>query len=251
MTPSTTCRLALVLVLASRAFLLAQSDSRTSIAAHLKNLPAFLPVDEARQDPSLEAVRKEVVTAVRAKDAKRLMPFITGAFVLDGERRDGNRQRFGDWLMSVPHAEDWILLNRALSLGGAFTTTRGAVEGRREFCAPYVYARFPLWADVPEIVQGETLPWAIVANQAEVHGRPDLKSPVIARLSYVMVQGANIDSPDPSDPRVRWQEIVFADNQQAYVRADTIQDPEGPSVCFAKVSDRWMVSAFDRHSTIR
>src|SRR5258708_6102282 len=128
----TPCRLALVLLMAAGTLVLGQSGSQTSIATHLKNLPPFRPVDEAPQDSSLAAVRKEALNAIRAKDAERLMSYFSDSFVFGGERRDDNWLRLKHWLVSGP-ADDWAHLDRALSHGGAFTTTRGAVEGRREF----------------------------------------------------------------------------------------------------------------------
>jgi hypothetical protein len=243
--------LALVLITATTVVISGQSTWPPSVAAQLRRLPSFPSVDEARQEPDLEAVRNEVLAAVRAKDVKRLMGFVSSSLVVDGERSDENWPRLEHWLLSVPHAEDWGLLERALSLGGAFTTTRGAVEGRREFCAPYVYARCPLWADIPENVQGERLPSAVVVKAVDVHAKPDLRSRVLGRIGFVMVQAGGLDAPDPSDPSVRWNVLNFEGEQEAYVRAETIQDPEGPNVCFAQDSKRWMVSSFDRRGTVR
>jgi hypothetical protein len=250
MTLPTSCRLAFVLAMAWGALVLGQPGLPTTIAAHLTKLPPFPPVDEARQDFSLEAVRNEVLHAVRAKDTGRLMALISDSFAFGDERRSDHRFRFEQWLVEVPHADDWVLLDRALSLGGAFTTTRGAVEGRREFCAPYVFARSPTYADVPEVVRGEVLPWATVAKQVAVHAKPDLKSAVLGYVSYVLVQGDDLNAYDPSVPQLRWQVLRLPDDEEAYVRAETIYDPEGPSVCFAKVSSRWMVSAYRRRSTV-
>jgi hypothetical protein len=178
------------------------------------------------------------------------MSFISDSFAFRGEQHRDNRHKFEQWLINVPHAEDWAHLDRALSLGGAFTTTRGAVEGRREFCAPYVFARSATHADVPEIVQGEGLPWAIVTRQVAVHAKPDLKSAVLGYVSYVLVQADNLNAYDPADPQVRWQVLYLPGDQVAYVRAETIQDPQGPSVCFAKVSGQWMVSAYRSRSVV-
>ena len=38
----------------------------------------------------------------------------------------------------------WAHLESALALGGSFTTTRGRVEQRREFCAPYDLQHLPV-----------------------------------------------------------------------------------------------------------
>src|SRR5262245_33227439 len=103
--PSRRC-LVPALVLVSSTVVFGQADSRTSIAAHLRELPPFPAVDEASQDPDLEAVRQEVRQAVRAKDVGRLMSFVSRSVVLHGERQDDNWSKLDAWLRKVPHAED-------------------------------------------------------------------------------------------------------------------------------------------------
>jgi hypothetical protein len=72
------------------------------------------------------------------------MSSVSPQVVVEADRREGseNWQLVDRWL-SHAAPEDWASIERPLLLGGAFTTTRGAVHGRREFCAPYPYASFP------------------------------------------------------------------------------------------------------------
>src|SRR5215217_3998769 len=101
--------------------------------------PIPLPfVDDAGQSRDLARFSQQVLEmATRHADNELLAVVesstseaLTRATTVERELRDLGERR-------------WRQLKRALALGGAFTTSRGAVAGRREFCAPYTYGAFP------------------------------------------------------------------------------------------------------------
>ena len=132
----------------------------------------FPLVDQANQDPEFETFRNSLLAAVRKRDASALRA------AMDRELR--NREQA--WLVSPFSNTIAFELERALALGGAFTETRGAVVGRREFCAPYVYAAFP--NELPDFLEGEGDPWAIIGARVPVRALRSPSAPVVTYLSW-------------------------------------------------------------------
>ena len=99
----------------------------------------LLPVDEATHDNSLLKFRAELIAAVKRRDVEGVMRNVD-ANVDRSRDKDALRGRLS-W--NGGDNPSWAHLESALALGGSFTTTRGRVEQRREFCAPYTYSTYP------------------------------------------------------------------------------------------------------------
>jgi hypothetical protein len=209
----------------------------------LKHFQRLLPVDEARKEPGLAEARDRVLAAVKAKDAKAVLAFVSRSLVLGSTHQpdEGNRQRF-EQMLADPNDEVWRNLADTLSHGGSFTTTRGGVDGRREFCAPYMYGAFP--TQVQAEVIGEGTPWVITDRNVAVHAKPDAASSVLGRLSYSILQGGNTRVPDPKRFEIYWQTVDLGDDRQGFVDSTKIWDPEGPHACFANEGGRWLLTAY-------
>ena len=211
--------------------------------AQLPQLPTLLPVDEASSEHDLVKVRDRIIEGAKKRDSATVLAAASQNGVLETSELDHSESRRRlQQILSDPNQDVWGHLTATLSQGGAFTRSRGAVEGRREFCAPYMYAAFP--QRVPPEVQGERYPWVITKRNVAIHAQPDASSRIVGRLSYAMIQGHNTLSPDPKDVSIRWQAIDLGVDREAFVRANQIWDPEGPHVCFAKENGQWVISAY-------
>ena len=214
-------------------------------ARQLPNLPKLLPVDAARQDPSLQVVRDQVLAAVRARNARTVMSFVSPRVRWDSTSdTEGSDWRRLDEALSRPEDDQWTRLEESLKLGGAFTTRRGAVRGRLEFCAPYVFAAFP--DVVPHEVHGEGMPWVVTDKDVEVHSAPDLKSAVLGRLSYALVQASGGERHDVRSYDTLWQTVALPEDQEGFILAEQIRNPEDGHVCFAKEGGSWLISLVAR-----
>jgi hypothetical protein len=213
-----------------------------------------LPVDEAAQDVELKRTRDDLLEAVKSRHAEAVLRYVSANVVLDSVTGDSQQGWQGLArslnLKTTPgdteHA-DWTGLQAALALGGAFTTTRGAVLGRKEFCAPYVFAAFP--KRVPDSVHGESSPWALIRKDVEVREAPEASSRLITRLSYALLQAPGAVHRDAKTGRM-WQEVDLPDGREAYVPSDAIWNPDGAHVCLAKIDGRWLISAFTLHGAV-
>jgi hypothetical protein len=213
----------------------------------------LIPVDQAAQDPSLKRTRDALLEAVKSRDAAAVLQYVSPTVVVDASEAAGGQgwETLANSLsvkLGAQHEHaDWIGLDAALSLGGAFTTTRGAVFGRREFCAPYVFGAFP--ETLPDSVQGENSPWALTRKDVDVRQAPDASSPLIAKLSYALLQAPGDVHRDPKTARM-WQAVELPGGREAFVPADAIWNPAGYHVCMAKIDGRWLVSAFNSHGSV-
>ena len=92
----------------------------------------FAPVDEAGKDPELVAFREALLGAAKRRAVTALVESASETVKVDGEPFAVRLRRDFTDKVTPP----WDDFSGALSLGGAFTTTRGAIRDRREFCAP-------------------------------------------------------------------------------------------------------------------
>ena len=186
-------------------------------------LPQLLPVDAATEDESLRAARDAALTAAKTRNVEGLMALVSPTvFIGEGPNAPGATLRVLRESLGGITSTRWVAgVGRfALSHGGAFTTTRGAMEGQREFCAPYFYATFPT-----------ELPTRCKANAR--HGWSSTRtSPCTRRRTrravsshggrHVIVQANGGEQDDATTPRVRWQSVDFPEDSESFVLATQI-----------------------------
>lgn len=198
------------------------------------------PVDEAAQEPAFHAYRADLIAAVRARSADGVLSAMGTDL----------RKRFEHWLRRPPavfggsEQEDWTRLEQLLVLGGTFTTTRGALKGRREFCAPYVYSAYP--HPLPEDLRGELDPWVLLEADVPVHMDHDPASVVLTRLSFAVVKADGGGIPSRGGQPPTWTLVYLPGERIGYVLDSQIRDPVDYHACFATVEGRWQMVRFER-----
>lgn len=190
-------------------------------------------VDEAGQDPALKLFRDRLLLAAKQRDAKILAESMAPEL----------RAREQAWLHPPFSNTIAYETERALALGGSFTTVRGAVFGRREFCAPYVYATFPNVA--PRPIVSTFGPYAIIGDRVPARAKPRPDAPVVTYLSWELVKAFGWLDADPQS-RLQWAEVDLLDGRQGYVQEGQIRHPTDYHVCFARIDGRWLMTAFGR-----
>jgi hypothetical protein len=138
--------------------------------------------------------------------------------------------------------EVWGELEQLLALGGAFTTTRGAVKGRREFCAPYVFTEYP--QPPPEDLRYEGHPWVILRPRVPVRASAMDAARGLGELSHDLVKVTG--ETDTNSGKPRWRQIITPGGEVGWVAAADIRDPQDPHACFARIGERWMMVQFSR-----
>jgi hypothetical protein len=193
----------------------------------------LMPIDEATTDPSLLAFRTVLLAAARAGDQHRVSNLMTPRL------QSQLPERF-------IHVYD---LSRLLALGGSFTTTRGSVHGRREFCAPYVYSAFPKLYNLPDGLSnrlGDGDAWVVLQARVPVKKEPTVLSLTLRYFSYEIVSVGGDDVPDRHSPGPRWVQIYLPGRVVGYVDSTVVRRTYDYAACFAKFEGQWRMTLFDR-----
>ena len=190
-------------------------------AAPVAKGPKLMPVDEASKDPSLVAFRDELLAAVRKRDADAVValadPKIRTSFG-GGGGAAGLKRNLGQ-----PGV--WEDFERLLTQGGAF-------QGE-SFWAPYVYSS---WPDAHDAFTS----LAITSENVPLRESADANAPVVATLSYDIVQRAGDVGRDPG----AWQNVKTSDGRTGWVESRFVRSPVGYRAGFLKNKEgKWRMNA--------
>jgi hypothetical protein len=203
------------------------ADARRLQAQQIQHFP-FPFVDEAKQEPEFQAFRDRLERRLKDGDLQGLAAAMAPSL----------RAHWEGWLPTIAYN-----VGRILPLGGAFTTTRGAVPGRREFCAPYVYGAFP--NEVPHAIQSTADPWAIIGARVAVRVEPRPSASVLTYLSWELVKADGWFEPD-SRTHLQWARVDLLDGRRGYVQEGQIRPTTDYYACFARVDGQWLMTAWGR-----
>lgn len=200
------------------------------------------PVDEAALEPTFGEYRRAFLQALATRDAEQTIemvhPDLRKEVFVEHLRR-------GRSFAGGEESSAWRELEKAVSQGGAFTTTEGAVSGRREFCAPYAYVRYPRLSPVLSEI-GEAEPWVVMGRNVAVRRSPSIKAAVIARVSYAVLPVDDRDAPDESGGPIVWQGVYLPNGWYGFVADDLLWGKRDYHACFAQVDGRWFLTKFAR-----
>jgi hypothetical protein len=193
------------------------------------------PVDEAAKDASFLAFRTKLISAVKRHDAKYLVSIldrdISASFGGDKGIEDFKKM----WKLNSPNSELWGELLTVLTNGGTFSTE----ENTTIFSAPYLFNEFPGDLDAFEYQ-------AIFGNNVNLRSRADLKSEVIARLSYniVKVDYQNSVSDKRKDGEYLWYKVETLGGLKGFVKAEFVRSPIDYRAGFQKKAGKWKMVYF-------
>ncbi len=193
------------------------------------------PVDEGKRDPSFSAFRGRLLKAARERDGKFVLsvidPQIKWSF--GGDHDIGEFKKH--WELESANSKFWDELIAVLSLGGTFSSE----DGMKTFWAPYTFTRFPNDLDAFEYAP-------IIGANVKVRTRPKSTAPVIATLSYDIVQatiGGGTDEQLQND-NLGWVKIITPDGKQGYISKKYIRSPVDYRAYFRKVKGKWIMTMF-------
>lgn len=174
--------------------------------------PKLLPVDEGERDPEFAAYRKELLDAVRRRDAEGVVALADPKIRTDfggGGGPDALRR-------TLSTDGVWRDLETALSLGGTFLSGDA-------FWTPYVYSKWPDGEDAFEalVVIGENVPLR------------DTNGTTIATLSHDIVQRTDTRG-----------QVKTADGKVGTVDPAKLWSPVGYRAGFNKIDGKWRMTGF-------
>lgn len=195
------------------------------------------PVDEAKKDASLLRFRAQLQAAIARHDVAALRsstdPDIRHSFGADGGRQSF-LARFGMEGAASGQSQPsqlWTELGRVLSLGGALVSPT-------EFCAPYVFARFPEDLDAFAHV-------VVTAVAAPVRAQPAEDAPVLETLRYDIVRrDEKGGAPTPAGTRAEWVRVLTPTGKSGYLHDRDLRSPTDYRACFHKDAGQWLLTTF-------
>ncbi len=186
-------------------------------------LGVLKPVDQASQDPSFLAYRKQLQAAVKARSAAQLEPLVDARIGYSfGADEPGWKGFCKFYHPEKADAEMWSELARVLEHGGAF-------DKDHVFNAPYVSSNWP--ENLEPYQHG-----AIVAANVKALSKPDKKAPAVATLSYDLVETVQ----NTGD----WVKIKLPKGGTGWVEGRYFQTPVGFRAFFEKKAGAWKMTTF-------
>jgi hypothetical protein len=192
------------------------------------------PIDQARNDRDLSAMRDQLAEAVARKDIRAVSTFIAS----DATIGTGNgMQALVAWFRRDPML--WDELGRALALGGRML-------GPLQFEAPYT--RFVRERGVPYEELG-----VVIGRGIPVHETPTERGQVIARYTHetAVVKRwwvANVHADTSKEEAASadpWVEIQLPSKRRGYVPKRWVRWVGALRVSFAKRGGNWVVTRIE------
>lgn len=196
------------------------------------------PVDEGKKDASFDAFRQKFIAAVKRRDVKFLIETldrdVKGSFGGDSGIADFKRL----WKLDQPEkSELWGELLTVLTNGGTFLK-EPAIKNK-QFCAPYSFTVFPEDLDAFEYSM-------IFGNNVNLRADPNVKSEVVAQLSYnvVKVDYENSVADKNKEGEYNWLKIETLGGKKGFVSAEFVRSPIDFRGCFEKIKGKWKMTFF-------
>ena len=188
------------------------------------------PIDEAASDPTFVAFRADLRKAIEGRDVKFIRAAISRDIELSPDGEEQGPEDFEQlWQPASSYSDLWDTLDELLALGGSFQ------NGGREFCAPYVYSKWPAMLSPAEGL-------AVIGDKVNLHDSCATNAPVLAALDHDVVtwNGAH----ETITVRGKeWAHVKMVDFTAGCVAAEYVRSPLDYHVCFEKIQGKWMITA--------
>ena len=192
--------------------------------ATAQNIRVLQPVDEAAQNPDFLAFRTRLKGIVSKHDTKELLevlhPDIRASFGSD----HGIPAFVAMWTLNEASSELWKELGTVINLGGTFS-------GPSMFTAPYTFSNWPNDVDSFDFM-------AITGTNVRIRTQPSAEAPVIATVSYAILEN-DLDA----KPVEGWTAVKFQ-SKRGYVSSQFIRSPIDYRARFEYQDGRWRMVFF-------
>ena len=194
----------------------------------------LLPVDEGASDGSWMRFKVRLLEALARHDQKFILG-IVDAKIRNISEKDGVAEFKKLWEPHFAESPLWVELPKLLFLGGAFVKRDTGVY---EYCAPYVYFKWPDYADAD--ASG-----AIIAKEALLKARPASSAQTLQILSYDLVKVLDWEVADvDQEAKQKWVKLQ-AKAGVGYVPEEQVRSPLEYRACFIKSGAAWRMTGLE------
>jgi hypothetical protein len=204
-----------------------------AFTAAAQDVKLFL-VDEGANDPSWARFRARLLDAAEKRDQQFVLG-IVDARIRNISDRDGIAEFRKLWEPQSAASPLWTELPKLLFLGGVFVKRE---RGSYEFCAPYVYYKWP--DNVTGDVSG-----AIIASEVLLKANPAANAPTLQTLSYDLVKVLDWEVADEDkDSKQMWTKLQTGAGI-GYVPEEQVRSPLEYRACFVKRGSSWRMTGLE------
>lgn len=203
----------------------------TAGAAQGLKLP---PVDEGAVDATWPRFKARLLDALARRDPQFILG-IVDRNIRNTSGTDGAAEFNRLWEPRSAASPLWVELPKILFLGGLFVKRAGKLV---EFCAPYVYYRWP--DDISPDKSG-----AIIARETLMKARPAANSATLQTLSYDVINVLDWEVADENkDITQKWIKLQSKAGE-GYVPEEHVRSPLEYRACFINSGARWRMTGLE------
>jgi hypothetical protein len=204
-----------------------------AVSAHAQDFK-LPPVDEAINDATWLRFKSHLLDALSKRDQKFVLG-IVDARIRNISEKNGIAEFRKLWDLQSAGSALWIELQKVLSLGGVFVRRARAPT---EFCAPYVYYKWP--DNAPAEADG-----AVIAREALLKAEPSIAAQTLQTLSYDMVKVLDWEVSDAAqDSKQAWVKLQTRAGV-GYLPEEQVRSPLEYRACFVKSGRGWRMTGLE------
>ncbi len=194
----------------------------------------LLPVDEGTSDTSWARFKARLLDALAQRDQKFVLGIVDPK-IRNISEKNGAAEFRELWEPDSAQSPLWTELPKLLFLGGAFVKR---ANKQYEFCAPYVYYKWPEQADAD--ASG-----AVIAKDALMKASPASNAKTLQALAYDLVKVLDWEVADEAkDSNQKWVQIETKAGV-GYLPEEQIRSPLEYRACFLKRAAGWRMTALE------
>jgi hypothetical protein len=192
-----------------------------------------LPVDEAKKDQSFFVFRSKLVEAAKKRDAKFVLSIVDRNIKNGFGGNDGIAEFIKAWKINSPNSEFWSEFLPVINGGGSFIKD----GSNKLFFAPYAFNSFPENIDAFSHS-------VIFGNKVSLRSKAATDSPVVANLSYNIVEILKSIQDRDNSEKVAWYEVKTLGGKRGFVKAEFVRSPIDYRAGFEKKNGKWKMTIF-------
>ena len=194
----------------------------------------LLPVDEAINDATWLRFKSRLLDALSKRDQKFVLGIVDPR-IRNISEKNGSAEFRKLWEPQSTGSALWVELPKLLSLGGVFVKRERAPT---EYCAPYVYYKWP--DNAPAEADG-----AVIAREALLKAEPSIAAQTLQTLSYDMVKVLDWEVSDTAhDSKQAWVKLQTRAGV-GYLPEEQVRSPLEYRACFVKSGSSWRMTGLE------
>ena len=190
------------------------------------------PVDEAGKDASFLAFRTRLIEAVKRRDARYVLSVLDRKIANSFDDDSGIEEFREQWKIDRSDSQFWDAFVPVITNGGVFVDEDGKV-----FMAPYSFRMFPDDLDAFDYS-------VIFGSNVNLRSAADANSPVVASLSYNIVQIVESVIAKEDAKKIGWYQVKTLGGHSGFVKEEFVRSAIDYRAGFKKKNGKWKMIFF-------